>query len=99
MAGSDYERFSFNLTFYSGSMDDDTRCVNVSIIDDGAFEDDETFTVTLTTSDPDVILGNMTTVTIIKNDGTITIMLFCCHIEVILSLYRCDSVYPSHTED
>ena len=46
------------------------ECVNVNIIDDGALELDETFTVTLTTSDPAVILGNdATTITISDNDS------------------------------
>ena len=46
------------------------ECVSATITDDGALELDKTFTVTLTTSDPAVILGNdITTITITDNDG------------------------------
>ena len=45
------------------------ECVNVNITDDGALELDETFTVTLTTSDPAVTLDNVTTIIITDNDG------------------------------
>ena len=46
------------------------ECVNVNIIDDDALELNETFTVTLTTSDPAVIFDtDATTITITDNDG------------------------------
>jgi len=73
LVNSDYESIFFNQTFTSGSMDDSTRCTNISIVDDGALEDDEIFTVALITSDPDVMLRNMTLITIIDNDGTTTV--------------------------
>ncbi len=61
---------SSNVYFSSGSTNNDARCVSISILEDNALEDDLTFTVTLTTSDPDVVLGNyMTVITIIDNDG------------------------------
>ena len=57
------------LTFAAGSNDNDSRCVNISVADDTTLEMSETFTVTLATSDPDVMLGNnMTTITITDND-------------------------------
>ena len=44
--------------------------MNITILEDDAVETNETFTVTLTTSDPDVMIGtNVTTVSIIDNDG------------------------------
>ena len=47
--------------------------MNITILEDGALEGDQTFTVVLTTLDPDVMLSrNLTTVTIMDNDG-----LFC----------------------
>ena len=46
------------------------ECVNVNIIDDGALEIDETFTVILTTSDSAVTLDtDVTTIIITDNDG------------------------------
>jgi hypothetical protein len=70
MAGVDYTSISEVKTFSSGSPDSAARCVNIPILDDGALEGNETFTLTLTTSDPDVMLGNnVTTITIIDNEG------------------------------
>ena len=70
LSGTDYTAISSSLTFANNSMDGDMECVSVTIIDDGALELDKTFTVTLTTSDPAVILGNdITTITITDNDG------------------------------
>ena len=61
---------SIELTFTSGSMDNVTRCVDISIIDDNALEGEETFTVALTTFEHNVVLGNdLLIVTIIDNDG------------------------------
>ena len=58
------------LTFLAGSNDSDTQCVNIGVTDDTALELSETFTVTLNTSDPDIMLGSSTTnVTISDNDG------------------------------
>ena len=66
----DYDAITTNGTFSNGSIDGDMECMNVAIIDDGALELDETFTVTLTTSDSSVTLNdNFTTVTITDNDG------------------------------
>ena len=60
-----------DLIFPSGSMKDSSRCVSINITDDAALEGNQTFTVTLTTSDPDVLLGNdMTVITIEDNDGS-----------------------------
>ena len=56
--------------FASGSIDNATKCVDITIIDDGAFEGDQTFTVALATADPDVMLkNNMTAITITDNYG------------------------------
>ena len=68
--GTDYSSASMDITFPEGSMDGDTRCINVSITDDMALEGDETFTVTLTVSSGDIIKeNNMTTIIIIDNEG------------------------------
>ncbi len=66
----DYVNISSDMTFASGSTDRDVRCANISILDDFSLEGDQTFTVMLDTSDPDVLIGNdRTTITIIYNDG------------------------------
>ena len=55
------------LTF---SSDGNTECLNVTIMDDNALEADQTFSVTLTTSEEDVgVVNGMTTVTITDNDS------------------------------
>jgi hypothetical protein len=73
MADTDFiNTTSTSLDFAVGSMPGDTHCINVSITDDSALEGDETFSVALmlTTSDPNVTLGNDTTaVTITDDDG------------------------------
>ena len=56
------------MTFFSGSTNDTSECVNITLPDDAALEEDKTFTVTLTTSDSDVMLGNAVTVITIAND-------------------------------
>ena len=58
------------MIFATGSSDGDEECVNITILEDDALETSETFTVTLTTSDPDVMIDtNVTTVVILDNDG------------------------------
>ncbi len=64
-AGSDYVAASVGLTFPAGSTNGDMQCLNISIIDDSVLEDNETFTVTLTTSGAGVSLrNNIITITI-----------------------------------
>ena len=48
-----------------------THCLSVNLIDDtNAMERDKTFSVVLSTSDPDVTLGNsMTIISILEDDG------------------------------
>jgi hypothetical protein len=72
VADDDYTSISEVMAFSVGSQDGDTRCMDIPIVDDGALEGNETFTLTLTTSDPDVMLGNdVTTITIIDDEGRI----------------------------
>ena len=58
------------LTFpATSSTDDAMQCIDVDITND-VFEGDETFTVTLTTNNPQVTLGDTdTTVTITDDEG------------------------------
>ncbi len=70
MSASDYTTVSTDVTFTSGSTDNAAVCVYIIILDDFALEDNQIFTLMLTTSDPDVMLGsNKTLITIIDNDG------------------------------
>jgi hypothetical protein len=70
MAGKDYISISEVETVTSGSAGGATRCVVIPILNDDALEGEQTFTLTLTTSDPDVMLvNNVTTITIIDNEG------------------------------
>ena len=71
VAGSDYIEVSMTLTFPAGSTDGDMiQCIDVSIEDDTVLEGEETFTVTLTTPETYMMLGNdQTEVTISDNDG------------------------------
>ena len=71
-AGVDYDAITTSRTFLYVSMNGDMECANVTIIDDNALELDETFTVTLNTSEPTVTLDtNATTITITDDDGSL----------------------------
>ena len=56
-----------SVTFQAG---DDTATVEVTIFDDTIIEDSEIFTAMLSTTDPNVILGDdIATITILDDDG------------------------------
>ena len=59
------------ILFPIGSLNNDKRCVEFTIIDNNeALEEDKNFSVILTESDSVVTLGNnVTTVIITDNDG------------------------------
>ena len=57
---------SMDLMFTAGTSNGSMQCVDVVITDSAVAEEDETFTVTLTTSSSAVVLGN--------NKITITIL-------------------------
>ena len=67
-APEDYTSTETDLTFTPGS---DRLCVNIPITNDAVVEENENFTVTVTTNDPTVQTGpnSNSTVTIIDNDG------------------------------
>jgi hypothetical protein len=72
MADTDFINTTATLDFAVDSMPGDTYCINVSITDDSVLEGDKTFNValTLTTSDPNIMLGtDMTTITITDDDS------------------------------
>ena len=57
----DYTAFQFvSLSFEAGAVSGDQQCHTVSITDDNVLEDDEIFSVTLTSSEP-AFLGNSLT--------------------------------------
>jgi len=54
----------------SGAFNGSMECANISIVNDNRLEENETFDIELTSSDPAVVLGNdVTTTTIIDDDG------------------------------
>ena len=56
--------------FPAGPINDSTHCIDITITDDEVLEADETFTVTLTTMTPRVMVGNgQTAVTITADEG------------------------------
>ena len=64
-ADLDYESSSVELGFPSGSADGDMICASIRIVDDrNEMEDDEIFTVSLTTSDSIILLESTTAITI-----------------------------------
>ena len=76
IAGSDYITVSSSFVFTSGSTDNAARCVNITIIDDGALEGDQIFVVTLipTATHDGLMLGiDRTCITITDNDGWLAV--------------------------
>ena len=101
MESSDYTFNSTDVTFPSGSNDSSLGCVDIAIEDDSALEGNQTFTVTLTTSDPDVLLeNNITDITIIDNDSKLRY--FTCYIIIVhygdVNGCRCGCVCAHHVE-
>ena len=71
--GEDFDTRTNSLTFLPCALNGTEICLNISIIDDGRVEYDETFSITLTVDNPlDTINGNnnaQADVTIVDNDG------------------------------
>ncbi len=58
-----------DLTFSANTSDGYRQCIDIMIIDDSAVEGNETFSVILTTSEPNVLIEtNSTEITIADND-------------------------------
>ena len=64
--------FSFTVTKTFSAGGERVQCLSVSNEDDQMFEDAITFTVTLSSTQNRVTATDMTTVTIMDNDGTNT---------------------------
>lgn len=70
-AGSDFMALSESLTFLSGETIGALRCVNVSIVDDEAIEDDEMFSITISSTGAVQALGNTTAnITILQDSDS-----------------------------
>ena len=70
MNGFDYISINSADTFTSGSTTNATRCVDITILDDNALEENENFILTLTTVDSSIILGTAeTAIRIMDNDS------------------------------
>ena len=66
-APGDYSKLMLTKLFFES--DRNRLCINVTIVDDFSLEDDETFSLLLTSTDNAVVLGvNITSVTIIDDD-------------------------------
>ena len=69
-AGADFIGIDFELTFTSGSSNNNIQCAFVSIIDDSALEGDEGFYVLLFSRDLAVIIENFRVFLRILNDDS-----------------------------
>ena len=71
-----------NVFFEAGSMNGNTDCINIAILDDAALEGDHSFTVSLDTPAAPVTLTSPSSspVTITDNDGNycLTRCIFAC---------------------
>ena len=76
IAQTDYVSIDETVTFQPATSTSPV-CVNISIMDDSTLESDEVFTVRLTSSDVDVVIGSIqeANVTISDNDGKMIINL------------------------
>ena len=68
ISSADFVSGSQNLTFPSGSSDNDSQCLEIVIVDDSALESDELFTVTFASAQP-FQGNNMSLITIVDNDS------------------------------
>ena len=62
-----------NLYFTAGSSNGAMQCINVTIVDSLTVEEDETFTVTLTTASSVVVLRNDVTTVHITDTESVSI--------------------------
>ena len=69
ISDEDFHTFTTDLT-YTPSLDrNQTLCVNITIMDDSILENEEDFTVSISSTDSSVITGPPSTISIIDNDG------------------------------
>ena len=68
--GDDYDSGPYNITFTAGTAN---NSFTITISDDNAFEDNESFVVTITSLPSIITVGSphQTTVTIVDDDGNV----------------------------
>lgn len=74
--GTDYVTVSMTLSFTQMNIEQ-PLCVFINSIDDNIFEDDEMFSVSLSSQDPAVVIGSSSpmSLTIVDDDTGINIVL------------------------
>ena len=75
VAGSDYVAGPLQATFPISSMEGDTSCVNISILQDLALEGDHEFSVEVTSATPSIVTVGMPSeemVTILDDESRCT---------------------------
>ena len=68
VAGADFNAKTNTLTFEAGVASGSTRTITVGIVDDTDYEEDEQFTIALSSASGGTITGGLFTVTITDND-------------------------------
>ena len=91
----DYVGSSFPLIFTSETGQNTSVCVpagNIAIVNDTIVEEDETFSVQLTTIDTQIILSPQTgTATIIDDDGnSFLLLIVCTNLQTFILFDQCD---------
>ena len=87
-ASSDYNAVEGNLLTFTPGVNVSCTTV-VPIIDDGVLEDNQTFNVVLSTTDPGVLLDPASaTVAIVDNDGNIHLVLSTLSIPLQACIYH-----------
>ena len=67
--GQDYSVDMLEVTFPETSVDGDTACGDIGIIDDTALEGDHNFTVAIADATNLLVVGGEAVVTLLDNDG------------------------------
>ena len=73
--GSDYKGVSMDFVFTAGTTNNTMQCVDVGITNTRTVEENETFTVILTTSSSYVLLGNNVTTVNIMDIDSMTVLI------------------------
>ena len=69
---------TISLTYPKSLDQNQTLCVNITIVDDSVLENEEELTVSIESTDRNVTTGSPSTVIITDNDGLLQIVLFEC---------------------
>ena len=69
ISDEDFHPFTTDLIYTLSLDQNQTLCVNITIVDDGILENEQDFTVSISSTDSSVITGPPSIVSIIDNDG------------------------------